>query len=59
MTLAIFFMVLVVGVIVGLPGTWLVMLAAGNFGFTQIGFADCIPAGILVGLLITKGSSDS
>lgn len=37
------------------PSTLLVMLALGNFGHSQFGFIDCLPAGAIIGFL--AGSS--
>lgn len=36
------------------PSTWLLMLALGNFGFPQFGFIDCLPAGLLVGMVASS-----
>lgn len=40
-----------------LPGAWLVMLALGNFGFTEFGLIDCLPAGMILVLLINGSGS--
>lgn len=39
------------------PTTALLMLALGNFGFAQFGFVDCLPAGIILAAIASKGSS--
>lgn len=36
------------------PATWVVMLALGNFGFSQFGFWDCLPAGIIIAMLTSN-----
>jgi hypothetical protein len=38
----------------GLPGAWLIMLALGNFSLARYGFVDCIPAGVILGMLVSK-----
>lgn len=54
----------IIGVIVmalllfAVPSTWLVMLAAGNFGFSRFGFIDCLPLGIIVAMIASDGSSN-
>lgn len=39
--------------VAALPGAWLVMLALGNFGFSQFGLIDCLPAGFILGALVS------
>jgi len=49
--------VLVLGAaILALPGAWIVMLALGNFGLSQFGLVDCIPAGLIIGALANSGN---
>lgn len=36
---------------IAVPGAWLTMLALGNFGFSQFGLVDCLPAGAIIGML--------
>jgi hypothetical protein len=53
MSITVLVLVCIVVALTGVPATWLVMLAVGNFGFAQFGFVDCIPVGIIIGMLVT------
>jgi hypothetical protein len=39
------------------PSAGLLMLALGNFGFPQFGFIDCLPAGLLIGMVASSKAS--
>lgn len=43
-----------VAVFAAAPSTGLLMLALGNFGFPQFGFIDCLPAGLLIGMVASS-----
>lgn len=52
------FLILVLGLIVTFPATWLLMLFLGNVGL-PIGYWGTLPLGILVAVLIgAAGSND-
>lgn len=50
----ILFVVFLAALILVGPMTFFLMLALGNFGFTQFGFIDCLPGGVI---LATIGGS--
>lgn len=53
-TLLIVTALLLGGLVLAVPLAWIVMLALGNFGFAQFGLVDCIPAGLILGMLASN-----